>query len=79
MSKRKRSQKVAAAAVWSDFELAFFAAAPPDEPQPSVEPVRFEEPGWPAPRRRAPVQQWVTIALAIVTVLIGLSAVVFAR
>jgi len=79
MSKRKRSEKIAAAAAWTDFEQAFFEAAPPDEPEPPAEPLRFEDPASPASGRRLPPQSLLAIVLAIVTVLIGLTAVVFAR
>jgi hypothetical protein len=44
MSKRKRSRKVATVATeWSDVEEAFFAAAPPDEPAPAPEALRFDD------------------------------------
>jgi hypothetical protein len=44
MSKRKRSRKVATVATaWSDVEEAFFAAAPPDDPAPGPEPLRFDD------------------------------------
>ena len=61
MSKRKRSRRTkrnetaqvrrADEAAWSDLEQAFFAAAPPDEPGPPAEPVRFDDLISAAPRR----------------------------
>lgn len=96
----------AGAAAWSDLEQAFFAAAPPDVPEPAGEAMRFDDldVGM-APRREAPValrrttaavraaiiqvidalsalsfnRRNITIAIASVMLLIGLSAVVFAR
>ena len=79
---------------WSDLEQTFFESAPPDEPQPSAEPERFDDLIPAAPSR----PQWtellqrliaalsaprvdlrvVTIGIASVMLLIGLSAVVFA-
>jgi len=79
---------------WNDLEQTFFASAPSDEPQPAAEPESFDDLIPPAPSRRrwpelrqrliaalsAPRVNFrvVTIAIASVMLLIGLSAVVFA-
>ena len=54
MSKRKRSQKVVAVAAWSDLEQAFFAAAPPDEPEAPAQLADMDEPAAPTCARRSP-------------------------
>ena len=45
MSKKKRAQRSKHSNIqaWSDLEQAFFASAPPDEPQPPEEAVRFDD------------------------------------
>ena len=57
-SKKRRSQKRRTAEralqrssspVWTDVEEAFFAAAPPDEPEPAAAPESFDDLGGPAP------------------------------
>jgi hypothetical protein len=79
---------------WTDLEQTFFESAPPDEPQPSAEPEQFDDlipaapsrPSWTALLQRliaalsAPRVDLrvVTIGIASVMLLIGLSAVVFA-
>ena len=111
MPKKKRSQKHSDRienpsrrpdkGSWSDLERAFFAAAPPDQPGPAVEPECFDDlqaagpsrPELPAGLQRllnaatrlvgvlsAPRLSLrnVTIAIASLVLLIGLSAVVFA-
>ena len=35
---------------WSELEQAFFAAAPPDDPEPAAEPMRFDDETTAAPR-----------------------------
>jgi hypothetical protein len=63
-SKKQRAQRRrrAAAAVaaaearrsvseWSELELAFFASAPPDEPDPAPPPESFDDLTGPAPQR----------------------------
>ena len=80
--------------VWTDLEQGFFASAPPDEPQPSAEPERFDDLVATAPTGRRFTEvlarliaalsapridlRVVTIGIASVMLLIGLSAVVFA-
>jgi hypothetical protein len=100
MSKRKRSAPtVAAVDDWGDLEQAFFAAAPPDEPEAPEEAARFDDLTSTAPPR--PVPAWIQRGLAAIrqlldagaqalegqvvgvllvalSVLVGLSAVVFA-
>jgi hypothetical protein len=103
MSKKKRAQKAKPShtSAWSDLEQAFFAAAPPDEPQPPDEALRFDDLG-PVAAAGAEMPPWlrraldevsrlgtaistrvdrrlITIAIATVMLLIGLSAAVFAR
>ena len=39
---------------WSELEHAFFAAAPPDDPEPPAEPLRFDDDAMPGPSRRPP-------------------------
>jgi hypothetical protein len=79
---------------WTDLEQAFFASAPPDEPEASPEPESFDDliPAVPSRRRMAELADrliatlsapWLdlrmmTIAIASVMLLIGLSAAVFA-
>ena len=79
---------------WTELEQTFFASAPPDEPEPASEPEQFDDLIPPAPSRRqwtelaqrlvaalsAPRLDFrvVTIAIASVMLLIGLSAAVFA-
>ena len=41
---------------WSELEHAFFAAAPPDDPEPAAEPLRFDDDTTPAP---ATARQWI--------------------
>jgi hypothetical protein len=56
MSKKKRAHRstpIIHTTAWSDLEEAFFASAPPDEPQPIAEPPPFDDELGPAPRRRA--------------------------
>jgi len=80
-----------ARAPWSDLEQSFFDSAPPDEPQAPAEPERFDDlvPALPAQRAWAERvltaitaprldHRIITIAIASVMLLIGLSAVVFA-
>ena len=80
--------------VWTDLEQNFFASAPSDEPQPSAEPDKFDDlipaaptgPRWTELLERlfaaltAPRVDFrvITIGIASVMLLIGLSAVVFA-
>ena len=103
MSKKKRAQKAkpSPTTVWSDLEQAFFAAAPPDEPQPPAEALCFDDLG-PVAAAGGELPRWlkrtldevgrlgtaistrldrrvITIAIATVMLLIGLSAAVFAR
>ena len=103
MSKKKRAKRSKQSTVqtWSDLEQAFFASAPPDEPQPPEEAPRFDDllPTT-APRAEMPPglrraldeisrlvtaistrvdRRIITIAVATVMLLIGLSAAVFAR
>ena len=78
---------------WTDLEQTFFESAPPDEPQPSAEPEQFDDlvPAAPTPQWTELLQRLiaalsaprvdfrvVTIGIASVMLLIGLSAVVFA-
>lgn len=103
MSKKKRAKRLKQSNVqtWSDLEQAFFASAPPDEPQPADEVPRFDDLDLVEPRRaempaalRRAVddisrlitaistsvdRRVITIAVATVMLLIGLSAAVFAR
>ena len=101
MAKHKRPQKTKSRRslepAWNDLEQAFFASAPPDEPEPAAEPEQFDDlipliP--PAPSRRRWTElghhvvaalseprldlRLVTIGIASIAFLIGLSAVVFA-
>ena len=103
MSKRKRSRRTkrngtaqsqrSDEAAWTDIEQAFFAAAPPDEPEPPGEPARFDDLISAAPPRRempaalaraVALLAWrsrrraVSLALASVMLLIGLGAAVVA-
>jgi hypothetical protein len=39
---------------WSELEQAFFAAAPPDDPEPAAEPMRFDDDTTPAAARVRP-------------------------
>jgi hypothetical protein len=39
LSQRPRTDDTA----WSELEQAFFAAAPPDDPEPAAEPMRFDD------------------------------------
>ena len=39
LSQRSRTDDTA----WSELEQAFFAAAPPDDPEPAAEPMRFDD------------------------------------
>jgi hypothetical protein len=80
--------------VWTDLEQTFFASAPPDEPEPASEPEQFDDLIPPEPSRRRMAElvdrliavlsapridfRVVTIAIASVMLLIGLSAAVFA-
>ena len=43
MSKRRRARSRALAPLWTEIELAFFAAAPPDDPAPVAQPEPFED------------------------------------
>ena len=103
MSKKKRAQKAKLSnttTAWSDLEQAFFAAAPPDEPEPATEALSFDDLGPVAAARGMPPwlkrtldevgrlgtaissrldRRTITVALATVMLLIGLSAAVFAR
>ncbi len=79
---------------WTDLEQTFFASAPPDEPEAPSEPEQFDDlipaaparPQWTDVARRlvaalsAPRLDFrvITIAIASVLLLIGLSAAVFA-
>ena len=76
---------------WSDLEQDFFASAPPDEPQAPADPERFDDLVSALPAQRAWTERVlaaitaprldhriITIAIASVMLLIGLSAVVFA-
>jgi len=76
-----RSQRSAAPGWWNDLEQAFFASAPPDEPPPPAEPLRFDDLSQVTPPRRhgrLMNQHLIAIVLASVTLLIVLTAVVFA-
>jgi hypothetical protein len=66
MSKRKSSRKVATVAPeWSDLEETFFAAAPPDDPEPALKAVDdFDELMGAPPRRASPIPPWLRRALA---------------
>jgi hypothetical protein len=64
MSKRKSSRKVATVApAWSDLEEAFFAAAPPDDPEPAPEDLRFDDLSSDPPARRS-IPPWLQRAVA---------------
>ena len=93
MSKRKRSRKTATVArEWTAVERAFFDAAPPEEseaPAPSPRPSGSREPL--SPPRASTKRSWVLegtaralqgrsiwIVVAVVSVVVGLSAAVFA-
>ena len=94
MSKRKSCRKVAPVApVWSDLEETFFAAAPPDDPEPVAEDFRFDDVTGELPPRTT-IPPWlrraleeaqglldperrVWVVLATLLVLVGLSAAVF--
>ena len=47
LSQRPRTDDTA----WSELEQAFFAAAPPDDPEPAAEPMRFDDDTTPTPAR----------------------------
>jgi len=51
LSQRSRTDDTA----WSDLEQAFFAAAPPDDPEPAAEPLRFDDDATPTAAR---VRTW---------------------
>ena len=85
------SSNASAGTPWSDLEQNFFASAPPDEPQAPAEPERFDDLDSALPAQRPwPERVFaaimdprldyriITIAIASVMFLIGLSAVVFA-
>jgi hypothetical protein len=85
-------RKSGSPAPWTDLEQTFFASAPPDDPEAPAEPESFDDlmPAAVATRRdlssrviaalSAPRldRRLITIAIATVMLLIGLSAVVFA-
>jgi hypothetical protein len=64
MSKRKSSRKVTTVAPnWSDLEEAFFAAAPPDGPEPAPEDLRFDDLSGDPPAGQA-IPRWFQRAMA---------------
>jgi hypothetical protein len=85
-------RKSGSPAPWSDLEQTFFASAPPDEPEAPAEPESFDDliPAAMVARRDLTTRvidalsaprvdrRIITIAIATVMLLIGLSAAVFA-
>ena len=84
-------RKSGSPAPWSDLEQTFFASAPPDEPEPPAEPDTFDDLVAAMPARRSWTERaiaeiaaprldrrLITIAIASMMLLLGLSAVVFA-
>jgi len=51
LSQRSRTDDTA----WNELEQAFFAAAPPDDPEPAAEAMRFDDDTTPTPAR---VRDW---------------------
>jgi hypothetical protein len=57
LSQRPRPDDTA----WSELEQAFFAAAPPDDPEPVPEPLRFDDDTPPTPARVRPWTRYLEI------------------